>query len=275
MVSPFHADGHADTAAVGRLVERLVSAGVHGVFALGTTGESASIATPDKREIVRATVEAVHDRVPIYAGISGNCLADSLEAAKVYRDLGVAAFVAHAPYFFPVPDDFLISYFQKLADSVPLPLIIYNIPPTTHLSIPLSTVERLSHHPNIIGIKDSQSDIHRFEQVINTVKHRPDFRVLIGSSALSSQSLKLGAHGLVPSTGNFAPAPYVALYKAAMAGRWDDVAVLQKEVDELSAQYQKGRTLGESLAVLKSILARQGVCSPTVLPPLRTLAERA
>ncbi|MGD1276433.1 MAG: dihydrodipicolinate synthase family protein [Tepidisphaeraceae bacterium] len=272
MVSPFTQDGRPDAAAVGRLVDRLIAAGVHGIFVLGTTGEGASIARQDQRELVRATVQAVAGRATTYAGISGNCLQESVDAGAAYRDLGIDALVAHPPFYFPIPERDVEKYFEKLAEAVPLPLVLYNIPKTTHVSIPVDAVRRLSGHRNIAGIKDSAGDLPRLEQLMAAVGADSQFKIFVGSSSLCCAGLRLGAHGLVPSTANFAPQPYVQMYDAAMQGRWDEAAALQKQADELSARYQQGRTLGESIAALKAILAQQGICGATVLPPLHAIA---
>src|SRR5208282_1481586 len=158
-----------------------------------------------------AAITAAPRRVAFYAGISGNSMRDSLDAAEEWQQLGADAVVAHPPYYFPIPDAMHEAYFAKLADSLPLPLLLYNIPQTTHVSIPLEAVTRLSRHPNIIGIKDSQRDLPRLTRLIE--EHRDEkFRVLCGSISLSLECLRLGAHGLVPSTANFAPETYVAMY---------------------------------------------------------------
>lgn len=266
MISPFTPDGQVDAAAAGRLVKRLVDAGVHGIFVLGTTGESASLTPEQKRQIVQA---ASTSTVAFYAGISGNSLAESVDFAQEWKKLGAHAVVAHPTHYYPIPDALQEKYFEQLAGALPLPLLLYNIPQTTHVSIPLEAVGRLSKHPNIIGIKDSQRDLARFTRLIE--EHRgQNFRVLSGSISLAAQSLRLGAHGLVPSTANFAPEVYVEMFNAAQAGDWTQVDRLQIESEKLSALYQQGVTLGESIAALKAIMAEQGICTATVLPPLQT-----
>ncbi|MGA3065445.1 MAG: dihydrodipicolinate synthase family protein [Tepidisphaeraceae bacterium] len=272
MISPFTPEGRVDATAAAGLVQRLIGAGVHGIFVLGTTGESASMSWQQKRQMVEAAASAVHAaprRVALYAGISGNSLRESLDAAAEWRELGADALVAHPPYYFPITDSMQEAYFAKLADSLPLPLLLYNIPQTTHVSIPLEAVGRLSRHPNIIGIKDSQRDLPRFTRLIEQYRNE-NFRVLCGSISQALQCLRLGAHGLVPSTANFAPEIYVAMYNAANAGNWPDAEELQTRSLEQSARYQQGVTLGESIAALKAIMAEQKICSAAVLPPLQT-----
>jgi dihydrodipicolinate synthase/N-acetylneuraminate lyase len=275
MVSPFTTDGHIDVPAVSRLVSRLVAAGVQGIFVLGTTGEGVSMQRYQRSQIVYEAAAAIArqgKKVALYAGISGNCVAESLESAEIWKQAGADAVVAHPPFYFPISDSMLEKYFQELGDRSPLPLLLYNIPQTTNISIPLETISRLSKHPNIIGIKDSQRDLPRLSKLIE--EHRDSaFRVLAGSISLACACLKIGAHGLVPSTANFAPEIYVGMFNAARAGNWAEADKLQAESDRLSAQYQQGVSLGESIAKLKLLMSQQGICSPHVLPPLQTQSE--
>ncbi len=275
MVSPFTPDGHVDIPAVSRLVSRLVGQGVQGIFVLGTTGEGLSMQRYQRSQIAYEAAAAISRqprKAALYAGISGNCLADSIEAAEMWKQAGADAVVAHPPFYFPISDSMLEKYFQELGDRSPLPLLLYNIPQTTHVSIPLETISRLSKHPNIIGIKDSQRDLPRLTKLIE--EHRDSaFRALAGSISLACECLKLGAHGLVPSTANLAAEIYVGMLNAARAGNWAEAEKLQTESDRLSAQYQQGVSLGESIAKLKLLMSRQGICSPRVLPPLQTQSE--
>jgi len=269
MISPFTADGAIDEPAVGRVVEHLLSARVAGIFALGTTGESASIHQDDKRKLVGAMARCVAGRAMTYAGISGNCLREAVEAAGACKQLGAQLAVAHPPFYYPLSDQDIEEYYQKLADACPLPLILYNIPKTTHQSIPVDAIERLSRHANVAGIKDSSGDGPRVAEIIKRCGGREDFSILAGSGPMFGPGLKMGADGIVPSTGNFAPELYQAMYEAAQRGQWDEVERLQEQSLALHARIQSGRLLGESLAALKSLMAAKGLCGPAVLPPLR------
>lgn len=270
MVSPFTPAGAIDEPAVGRIVDLLVSGGVGGVFPLGTTGEASSIHPDDKRALVAATVRAANTRAMVYAGIAGNCFRESVEAAVAYKQLGVDAVVAHMPSYYPLSDAEIEAYFLQLADSVPLPLVLYNIPATTHHSIALGVVDRLRKHPNIVAIKDSANDAKRLTELLAMTGGRGGFPVLLGCSAQFTHGLKLGGVGLVPSGGHLVPGQYQAMYQAAMNKQWNEVERLQAETDTACAAYLKGRSLGEGLAVLKAILEKRGICGRTMLPPLRT-----
>ena len=270
MVTPFTPEGNSDKAAVRRVVEHLVSGGVHGIFVLGTTGEAASIPLEERHALVEMTVEATAGRVTTYVGISANCFRESVEAAKAYGRMGINAVAAHPPFYYPLSGQEIEAWYQELADAVPRPLLLYNIPQTTHLSIPLDVVERLSRHGNIVGIKDSASDVQRLEELLRRVGNGEDFSVLLGTGGLFSQGLWGGAHGLVPSLGNLDPVSCRALYDAAQAGNGTEMERVHQAMLALSAQYQQGRLLGESLAILKAMMAERGLCGPTMLPPLRT-----
>ncbi|HSV15872.1 MAG TPA: dihydrodipicolinate synthase family protein, partial [Tepidisphaeraceae bacterium] len=205
MVSPFTPAGRIDEPAVGRIVAHLLKGGVAGIFPLGTTGESASIRREDKRQLVSATVHAVHGRAMVYAGIAGNCFAESIDAAAEYRQLGADAVVAHVPSYYPLNDCEIETYFERLADQVPLPLVLYNIPVTTHHHIALDVVDRLRNHPNIVALKDSANDGHRLTELLHRTGGRGGWPVLVGTSAQFTHGLKLGAVGLVPSGGHLVP----------------------------------------------------------------------
>jgi 4-hydroxy-tetrahydrodipicolinate synthase len=269
MISPFTPAGAIDEPAVGRIVEVLIGGGVAGVFPLGTTGEGASIPSEDKLKLIEATVRHANKRAMVYVGIAGNCLRDSLDAAIACKRLGVDAVVAHMPSYYPLSDAEIEDYFLRLADQVPLPLVLYNIPVTTHHQIALGVIERLMKHSNIVAIKDSSGDAKRLTEMLAMTGGRGGFPVLLGSSATFTHGLKHGGVGLVPSGGHLVPAEYQAMYLAAMNKQWNEVERLQRETDIVCAQYLKGRSLGQGLAMLKALLEKRGVCGRTMLPPLR------
>jgi 4-hydroxy-tetrahydrodipicolinate synthase len=269
MISPFTPAGAIDEPAVGRVVDHLIKGGVSGVFPLGTTGEAASISVDDRQKLVAATVRAANKRAAVYAGIPSNCFRDSVDAAIAYKRLGVDAVVAHMPTYYPLSDADIEAYFLRLADSVPLPLVLYNIPVTTHHSIALDTVEKLTKHPNVVALKDSSGDRPRLTELLKRTGGRDGFAILLGSSACFTHGLRHGAVGLVPSGAHLVPDKYVAMFDAAMKDQWDVVEHLQAETDAACTAYLKGHTLTEGLAVLKSLLEKRGLCGRTMLPPIR------
>ena len=162
--------------------------------------------------------ETTKNRELTYAGIDNTCLRTSIEQARQYFDAGVDAVVAHLPEYYPLTGDHMLEYFKALADECGGPLIIYNIPATTGMSIPLDVLDKLSRHTNIAGLKDSERDLKRTDQSIALWKDREDFSLLIGWAAQSTYTLTRGADGIVPSTGNLVPALYRDLYQVPWPG---------------------------------------------------------
>jgi 4-hydroxy-tetrahydrodipicolinate synthase len=268
MVTPFTPAGGIDEAAVGRICEVLIGGRIGGIFPLGTTGEAASIHPQDKRKLVAATVQHVAGRAMVYAGIAGNSLRESIESAAEYQQMGVEAVVAHMPSYYPLNDSEIEAYFFRLADAVKLPLVLYNIPVTTHHQIALDSVDKLRKHENIVAIKDSAGDKQRLSELLQRTDGGDGFPVLVGSSVSFTHGLRHGAVGLVPSGGHLVPAEYQQMFEAGMKKDWNEVERLQHLTDAVCAQYLKGRSLGQGLAVLKAMLEKRGICGRTMLPPL-------
>lgn len=271
MVSPFKADCSIDEAAVRRMCGMLADAGVS-VFALGTTGEGDSMSCDQRETLVQHVVSEINGRSKIYAGLTGNSLAESILDSRKYADLGANYLVAKLPAYYPMDESQMLRYLEKLADSVTLPMFIYNIPATTHHSIPLNIVEKLSHHPNILGLKDSERNMERLDESIRLWGDREDFDFLIGWAPMSAYGLQKGANGIVPSTGNICPEMYVLMIEAVLAGNERRAFELQEMTDRISALYQKGRSLSQSIPALKTMLKKKGLCSGEVLPPMVSMS---
>lgn len=272
-VTPFDQHGTVETASVNRIVDFLAAADVAGVFLLGTTGEGPSVEVSEKLRLVEAATIAANDRMLVYASVSDHSLRQSIRAARDYAGLGVHAIAAHTPWFFPLSSADIERYFMELADGSPLPLLLYNMPKTTHVSIPLDVIARLAEHPNIVGIKDSDGSPARATELLQLMEGQPDFAILSGSGPIFAHALKNGAQGVVPSTANLYPGPYVSMWRAAREKRWDEVDRLQAETSTLTEGIQKGLSLSDSLASLKVHMSRSGLCSPTMLSPIATITS--
>jgi 2-dehydro-3-deoxy-D-pentonate aldolase len=273
MSTPFTPAGEVDVAAAERIADRLARHQLS-VFVLGTTGETSSIPVAQRERVVVAAVKAAAGRVPVYAGIGDNSLEDSLSAGRRYLKHGVAAVVAHMPCYYPIAEADMQEYFQQLHDGLKGPLMLYNIPQTTRMSLPLDVVERLSALPNVVGFKDSEATAGRLEEVARRFGGRPNFSILMGVAALGLTALRAGFDGLIPSSGNLVPHLWEEFWTAASRGDWARAEALQKQLDEIAAVLQRNRGLGGYLAALKAALAAQKICSRTVLPPLRVLPEK-
>jgi len=270
MVTPVNHAGGLDEVAVDRLVDFLIAGGVDGIFVLGTTGEGVTVPHGLRRKLVERTVRRVQGHTLVYAGISG-LQPNEAVAGNQYFQVGADAVVACPPVGFPV--ELVLGWFRALLDGLNGPLLLYNIPQTTRVSIPLDVVESLLGHPRLIGLKDSENNGTRLEELMRRFGGRPGFSIFVGVGALMARGLRLGADGIVPSVGNLIPEICEQLYLAAQRKDWAAVELHAARMNAVAGLYQNGRTLGESLAALKAALHCRGICEPNVLPPLSPLTE--
>jgi 4-hydroxy-tetrahydrodipicolinate synthase len=267
MVTPFNSDLSIDIKAVETILDTFLDAHVS-PFILGTTGEYVSVPGKQKNELVKLTVKHVNKKVTVYAGISENCLQESVDKAKMYFNTGVDAVVAHLPYYYPLSAVQMIKYYEKLADSIPCPLFLYNNPFTIKISIPLEIIDQLSYHTNIAGVKDSERDMERLEHSIKLWKYRSDFVFLAGWAEQSAFALLNGAEGVVPGAGNLIPGYYRDLYELTVKGKDTEAYDLQDKINRISELCLKNKNPGEMIPILKTMMSAFGLCQPFVAPPL-------
>jgi dihydrodipicolinate synthase/N-acetylneuraminate lyase len=266
-VTPLTSDYKLDHGAVEKMFDHFNQSEVH-PFILGTTGEASSFPFSMKIEFLQLAGRLKKNSDVLYAGISANALAESIALAKHSFDNGVDVVVATLPSYYALTESMMLKYLEQLTENIQGPLMIYNIPATTHMTIPLEIIDKLSHHPNIVGVKDSERNEERLMQSIQLWKDRNDFSHFLGWAAKSAEALLSGSDGLVPSTGNFEPKIYADLYKAAVENDKNKAHYLQRLSDVLGNLYQQGRTLGESLWALKVLMKEVGLCETYVMPPI-------
>lgn len=271
MISPLDESGNIDERSVRKIVENLVRNRCS-PFVAGTTGESASLTDSQKDQLVRITVDAAAGQELVYAGIADNCYEASLDQAQRFRDAGANVLVSHLPCYYPIDDEQMRAYFSRLADDSPLPVILYNIPVTTNLSIPHSVIDDLSHHENIVGLKDSERGDDRLAESLRLWRDREDFTFHLGWAAKSSYGLQNGLDGIVPSSGNLTPALYRKIYDAAKSGDNAEADRIQTITDEISAYYQEGYALSRSIPLFKAMMNAFDVCQPFAASPMLTLS---
>jgi len=271
-VTPLTASLQLDIAGVDRLMQYFAAAGVH-PFIAGTTGEASSLSTSLRKKYAETAGQLKTPGTQLYVGISSLVFQEAVDFANHAFDHGADVAVATLPSYYALTESEMVHYFERLADAVKGPLMIYNIPATTHMSIPLELIEKLSHHEKIVGVKDSERSDERLHESLQRWSAREDFSHLLGWAARSAEALKHGGDGLVPSTGNLHPALYTQLLKAVGENHDADTEFWQKGSDELGNLYQAGRTLGQSLGALKLLLEAEHICGATVMPPLHNTPE--
>ncbi len=268
LVTPISTDGQLDFAALDRLIEFQIAGGVEGLLLLGTTGEGPCVPRSLRRAFIEHAVASARQRLRIYVNVTENSLTDTLAGAKEFFALGADAIAALPPFYFPPRPAELTAWFRALLDTSPGPVLMYNIPMTTRVSIPLDVIGELIGHPRFVGLKDSENDPPRHAELLRRFSGRPDFSLFCGVGALMTHDLKSGMDGIVPSVGNLIPDVCHQLCAALQRGDSNEAVGHAERMNAVAALYQTGRTLAQSLAAIKSLLHLRGLCSPAVFPPL-------
>lgn len=268
MVTPFTGEGRIDTAAVERIVDHLMHAGIRDLLLLGTTGEAASMSATERLRFMETALKRLDGRARVFVGLASNSFAETVAAAGSYSAMGVDALVGHLPSYYPLNSAHMHDWFARLADAVTRPLFLYNIPMTTRMSIPVDTVMALGEHPNIAGMKDSEYDAARMEVLLAWRWGRTDFQYFVGPSVMALHGLRLGADGFVPGVGNVVPEACRRLLMCARAGDWAGAEAAQADMKRVGDTYMPNRSVGDAIALLKATMHAMGLCGATVLPPL-------
>lgn len=264
LISPLGRRGDPDAAAIRRLTEHVLAGGASGLFVLGGCGEGAWL-TPSQRDaVVRAAVRAARGRVPVLAGVMLPGTGPAVEAARRAEAAGAHAVVAGSPYYFGVDGEAQGRHIEAILGAVRVPLLLYNIPQSTHHALSSETVARLARERRVLGLKDSAGDFQAFQRFLAVKRGRTDFRVLQVNESLSAASLLLGGDGLVPGLGNVAPALFVALRRAAALGDAAACARHQAAIEALARLYEQGHWL----PALKAACALLGLGDGRPAPPL-------
>ena len=268
MVTPLKADGTLDAAGTERLVEHILAGGVHGLFLLGTTGEAPDLSYEVRRELVERVCRQVNGRVPVLVGITDTIFAESLKLAEFAKTCGASALVAAPPYYFAAGQPELVDYYTRLADAVPLPLYLYNMPSQVKVMIEVKTVVELAKHPNIAGLKDSSGNIGYFNACRYHLRDRRDFAILMGPEEAMGEVVLMGASGGVAGGANIFPKTFVDLYNAAIAKDVDRVRELQERIMRVSSLiYGVGHHNSSFVKGVKCALSLMGICSDALAAP--------
>lgn len=205
MITPLERQDRLEVAGLERLIEHILSGGVHGLFILGTTGEAPALSYRLRKELIKRTCRQVAGRVPVLVGITDTSFTESVSLADLAAQSGANAVVVSAPYYFPAAQSELLDYLEDLCRELPLPVFLYNAPTNTHHIFEPATVCPAAETPNIVGLKDSSANMIYFHSVQELLKDRPDFTRLVGPEELMAEAVMLGGHGSMCGGANFFP----------------------------------------------------------------------
>ena len=231
LVTPFKENGSVDFAALDKLVDFHLENGTDAILVLGTTGESSTMTHEEDLTVATHVVERVAGRVPIIGGAGSNATAESLTKARELQNIGCEGLLLITPYYNKSNEEGMYRHFTTVVDAVDLPAILYNVPGRTGCQISVKNVERLSAHPNIMGIKEASGNIAYATEVARFVG--PDFRLYSGNDDMVVPLLALGGSGVISVWANVAPREVHDMVAAWMEGRLDDALAIQLKGLEL------------------------------------------
>lgn len=271
MVTPLIDRENIDFKGLEKLLVHLINGGVSGVFLMGTTGEGTSISPRMRKDLIKYSIEYVKGRVPVFVSIADCCIEESLNMARYAKECGVTYLVSALPFYLGLTQKEIIDYYTTIADNVPLPLFLYNIPAQTKLMISVEAVKTLAKHPNIIGMKDSSGNGTYFNTLLAEIKAEyPNFTILVGPDEMLASTMAMGGNGGVNSGSNLFPELYVNLFKACKAKDTERILKLQKLVMKVSTGvYSVDKSSVSFLKGLKAALFTEGLITDYICEPLQ------
>ena len=266
LITPFR-DGGVDESAYRALIDWQINEGTEALVPCGTTGESPTLDHAEHKRVVEVCIEAAAGRVPVIAGTGSNSTAEAIELTQHAKDAGAAAALVVTPYYNKPTQEGLFRHYQAIAESVDLPIIIYNIPPRSVIDMSVETMARLAKLPNIIGVKDATADLTR--PIRTRLAAGPDFCQLSGEDGTALPFLAAGGHGCISVTANVAPARCAEVQRAWRRGDLATAMAMQDKLMPLHAAL----FCESNPAPVKYAASLLGRCSPETRLPLAPLSE--
>lgn len=268
LVTPMSDSGQIDYESLERLVKFHLDNNTHGLVAVGTTGESATLPFEEHIAVIKFVVNCANNKIPVIAGTGANSTDEAVFLTKQIESCGVDGFLSVVPYYNKPQQKGLVAHFTEIANASDLPLILYNVPSRTVLDMQTTTVLELSKHPNIVGIKDATGDLTRLEE-LKQVLHE-DFLLFSGDDATGCDFLNNGGHGVISVTSNIVPAQMSEMCERVFSGEHEQA----KAIDDTLQSLHQGLFKVPNPVLPKWALYKMGLIKspflrlPMVLPEL-------
>jgi 4-hydroxy-tetrahydrodipicolinate synthase len=268
-VTPLNQDETLDEGGLERLLARLLDAGVHAIFLLGSTGEEPALRDAERVKAVRAAKRIIAGRAPLIVGTMASSTARAIDNIRAAEGAGADAVAVTPPHYYPSRgEEEQLAHYRACAAATGLPVVIYNIPLTTKVSLAPETVARLAEIENVTGIKDSTADLIHFLKILSLTRGKTGFSKLIGAPLLAGAAVLYGADGAVASVANVDPRTMLDVYASAVAKNTTALQTLEERVHRLMSLV----AFGAPIVCLKTALELLGVCSRHATMPLQPLS---
>jgi 4-hydroxy-tetrahydrodipicolinate synthase len=269
LVTPFNADG-IDYQNLERLIAWQIDQKVEFLVILGTTGEGPAVTEAEREEIIRFSISRAKGRVPIVIGTGGNNTPHAVESSQEAEKLGADGVLVVTPYYNKPSQEGLFRHFKTVAESVNVPVILYNVPGRTGVNLLPDTVVRLSEVRNIVALKEASGNQAQVDETIRKLRRaRPDFLVLSGNDAQAFHLVNAGGHGVVSVLSNIAPKETSDMVRAALAGHVAEARNLHLKLFPL----MKNLFMETSPMPVKYAVSKLGYCENRLRLPLVEASE--
>lgn len=268
LVTPMHEDGSLDWEALARLIDFHVENGTDALVIAGTTGEASTLSMEEHCEVIRFAVRHTHNRLPVIAGTGANSTTEAIELTRCAEQAGADACLLVTPYYNKPTQEGLYRHFKAVAEAVPIPQILYNVPGRTAVDMLPETVARLADIPNIVGIKEATGKVERTRELVRCCGDKLD--VYSGDDATALESILAGGKGDVSVTANVAPRLMHEMCAAALAG--DERTA--RAVNERLVDLHKGLFVESNPIPVKWALKEMGLIEGGIRLPLTPLSEK-
>ena len=267
LITPMNQDGSINYEQLRDLIDWHIENGTDGIVAVGTTGESATLPVEEHLAVIEATVKHVNKRIPVIAGTGANNTVEAIALSQAAEQAGADYTLSVVPYYNKPSQEGIYQHFKAIAEATSIPMVIYNVPGRTVVSMSNDTILRLAEIPNIVGVKEASGKIGSNIELINSVPE--GFAVLSGDDPTGLPFMLCGGHGVVTVAANVAPKLFADMCRAALEG---DIATARRLNEQLIPIYNT-MFCEPSPAAPKWGLSLLGKCEPHVRLPLVPLAE--
>lgn len=267
LITPMNQDGSINYEQLHDLIDWHIKNGTDGIVAVGTTGESATLPVEEHLAVIEATVKHANKRVPVIAGTGANNTVEAIALSKAAEQAGADYTLSVVPYYNKPSQEGIYQHFKAIAEATSIPMVIYNVPGRTVVSMSNDTILRLAEIPNIVGVKEASGNIGSNIELINSVPE--GFVVLSGDDPTGLPFMLCGGHGVVTVAANVAPKLFADMCRAALEG---DIATARRLNEQLIPIYNT-MFCEPSPAAPKWGLSLLGKCEPHVRLPLVALTE--
>tara|TARA_B100001564_G_scaffold358877_1_gene378782 strand:- start:157 stop:1038 length:882 start_codon:yes stop_codon:yes gene_type:complete len=268
IVTPMNEDGSLDHSSLENLIEFHIENKTDVIISVGTTGESATLDFDEHSEVIKSTLDIVNKRIPVIAGSGANSTSEALHLTQRSKDLGADACLLVTPYYNKPTQRGLYAHYKKIADEVSIPQILYNVPGRTSVDMLPDTVESLSTHPNIIGIKEASGNFERSREILD--KCSENISIFTGDDKTSARDILMGFKGNISVTANIVPNAMHNMCRLASEGKKEEAVEINTKVDIL----HDNLFIESNPIPVKWALSRMGLIKKGIRLPLTWMDER-